>query len=53
MLVAPADPDASYLIRKLEDTAGITGSRMPLGVGALLQSEIDAILQWIDDGAAR
>ncbi len=50
MLVAPFDPDASYLIRKLENTAGITGGRMPPG-GALLQSDIDQIRQWILDGA--
>jgi hypothetical protein len=29
--VAPGNPDNSYLVRKLEGTAGITGSRMPLG----------------------
>lgn len=27
--VAPGDPDASYLVRKLEAAAGITGGRMP------------------------
>ena len=50
MLVAPFDPDASYLIRKLENTAGISGGRMPVGA-ALLQSDIDEIRQWILDGA--
>ena len=29
LLVAPGDPDASYLIRKMENAAGITGNRMP------------------------
>ncbi len=53
MLVAPNDPDASYLIRKLENTAGISGSRMPLGATALPQSDIDVIRQWISDGALR
>ena len=52
MLVAPMDPDASYLIRKLEGTAGITGGRMPPGA-ALSQSDIDQIRQWITDGALR
>jgi len=52
LLVAEGDPDASYLIRKLEGAAGITGNRMPPG-GALLQSDIDVIRQWISDGAAR
>jgi hypothetical protein len=53
MLVAPTDPDASYLIRKLENTAGITGSRMPLNAAALPQSDIDQIRDWILAGAAR
>lgn len=53
MLVAPADPDASYLIRKLENAAGITGARMPLNAAALAQSDIDQIRQWISGGALR
>jgi hypothetical protein len=52
MLVAPNDPDASYLIRKLENTAGITGGRMPPGA-AMPQADIDVIRQWITDGALR
>lgn len=52
MLVAPFDPDASYLIQKLENTAGISGGRMPPGV-PLQQSDIDEIRQWIMDGALR
>jgi len=47
--VRPNNPDASYLIQKLEGTAG-TGQRMPPG-GAVPQSEIDVIRQWIIDGA--
>jgi mono/diheme cytochrome c family protein len=50
-LVEPGDPDNSYLIRKIEGTA-TTGSRMPLFGGALDQNTIDAIRQWITDGAA-
>ena len=53
LLVAPNDPDASYLIRKLENTAGITGSRMPMGGAALPQTDINQIRQWISDGALR
>lgn len=53
MLVAPNDPDGSYLIRKLENTAGITGSRMPPGGTGLPQADIDVIRQWISDGALR
>ena len=52
MLVAAGDPDASYLIRKLEGTAGITGQRMPPGT-PLPQSDIDIIRTWIANGAAR
>jgi hypothetical protein len=46
------DPDNSYLIQKLEDAADIEGVQMPFG-GALLQSDIDEIRQWIADGALR
>jgi hypothetical protein len=48
--VAPGDPDASHLIRKLEGTAG---TRMPLGGPYLDQATIDVIRQWITDGAQR
>lgn len=51
-LVEPGDPDASYLIRKMENTAGITGDVMP-PAQALPQAEIDVVRQWITDGAAR
>jgi mono/diheme cytochrome c family protein len=48
--VAPGDPDNSYLIQKLEGTAGV-GQRMPLRLPPLPQSDIDVIRQWITDGA--
>ena len=48
--VAPGDPNNSYLIQKLEGTAGI-GERMPAGLPALPQADIDVIRQWIADGA--
>jgi hypothetical protein len=51
MRVAPGDPDSSYLIHKLEGTATV-GDRMPFGGPPLDQSTIDAIRQWITDGAA-
>ena len=50
MRVQPGDPDASYLIQKLEGTAAV-GSRMPLNAPPLPQSTIDVIRQWITDGA--
>jgi hypothetical protein len=48
--VAPGEPDASYLVRKLE---GAAGTRMPLGGPYLDQATIDVIRQWITDGAQR
>jgi hypothetical protein len=47
--VEPGDPDASYLIRKLEGTAG--GTRMPLNAPPLPPGTIAVIRQWILDGA--
>ena len=49
--VASADPNNSYLIQKLEGTAG-AGERMPAGLPALPQADINVIRQWITDGAA-
>ena len=48
--VQPGNPDASYLIQKLEGTADV-GGRMPLNGPALPQSTIAVIRQWITDGA--
>lgn len=48
--VQPGNPDASYLIQKLEGRAAV-GSRMPLNAPALPQATIDVIRQWIADGA--
>jgi hypothetical protein len=48
--VAPGNPDASYLIQKLEGTAA-SGSRMPLNGPALAPATIAVIRQWIADGA--
>jgi mono/diheme cytochrome c family protein len=50
--VKPSDADNSYLIQKLEGTAGISGSRMPLGGPFLSQATIDQIKSWIASGAA-
>jgi hypothetical protein len=49
--VAPNDPGASYLVRKLEGAAGITGERMPLGGPFLDQATIDQVRSWIAAGA--
>lgn len=52
--VAPGDSDASYLVNKIlgEDIAAGT-QRMPLNTSGIVlcDPEIDAIRQWIDDGA--
>ena len=48
--VAPGNPDASYLIQKLEGTATV-GGRMPLNGPPLPPETIAVIRQWIIDGA--
>lgn len=48
--VEPGDPDASYLVQKLEGSAS-EGELMPLGGPRLPQSTIDFLRQWIIDGA--
>ena len=48
--VQPGDPDASYLIQKLEGTAAV-GARMPLNAPPLPASTIAVIRQWITEGA--
>lgn len=49
--VAPGNPDASYLVRKLEGTAS-EGARMPLGGPPIPATTIAFVRQWIADGAA-
>ncbi len=49
--VKPSDPDNSYLIHKVEGTAGITGAQMPFGGPFLDQPTIDTIRSWITSGA--
>ncbi len=50
--VLPGDPDASYLIQKLEGRAAV-GSTMPLGQAPLPAATIAVIRQWIAQGAQR
>jgi hypothetical protein len=50
--VVPGDPNASYLIHKLEGRFDIVGARMPLGDAPLAQADIDVIRTWISQGAA-
>lgn len=49
--VKPGDPDDSYMVRKIEGLPGIDGGQMPLGETPLPQATIDAIRQWITNGA--
>ena len=49
--VNPGNPDASYMVQKIEGAAGIVGGQMPLGETPLPQATIDAIRQWITNGA--
>lgn len=51
LLVSPGDPEASYLVWKVEGRADITGGRMPLGLPRLSEDEISAIRGWIEQGA--
>jgi hypothetical protein len=48
--VTPGNPDASYLIQKIEGTAAV-GARMPLNGPPLPADAIAVIRQWIVDGA--
>ena len=49
--VAPGNADASYLVRKLEGSAGITGQRMPFGGPFLDAAAIAQVRAWIAAGA--
>jgi hypothetical protein len=48
--VKPGDPDASFLIQKLEGTT-MLGARMPADGNYFQQVTVDVIRQWIQDGA--
>jgi hypothetical protein len=49
--VKPGDPADSYMVHKIEGLPGIDGGQMPLGETPLPQATIDAIRQWITNGA--
>ena len=51
--VNPGNPDASYIIRKLEGGPDTVGSQMPLNRTPLPQPTINAIRVWIARGAQR
>jgi hypothetical protein len=49
--VKAGDPDSSYLVQKIEGAPGISGAQMPFMETPLPQSTINAIRQWVMDGA--
>jgi hypothetical protein len=49
--VKPGDPDDSYMVRKIEGLSSISGGQMPFMEQPLSQATIDAIRQWITNGA--
>ncbi len=49
--VKAGDSANSYVVRKLEGAAGISGSRMPQGGPFLDQATIDKVKSWINSGA--
>lgn len=50
--VAPGDPDASYLVKKLRGDPDIVGSQMPLG-GTLSEDARRLVIDWVRRGAPR
>ncbi|MDX1455427.1 MAG: hypothetical protein R3217_08240 [Gammaproteobacteria bacterium] len=48
--IEPGDPDNSYLIQKIEGTAA-SGERMPRGGPFLSDDVVNAMRQWVTDGA--
>jgi hypothetical protein len=49
--VNPGNADASYMVLKIEGAPSIEGGQMPLGETPLPQATVDAIRQWIANGA--
>lgn len=49
--IEPGNPDASYLVHKIEGAPDIVGSRMPLGRAPLSADAIALVRAWIAAGA--
>ena len=49
--IEPGDPDKSYLLLKVLGSNSISGSRMPLNSSPLTDSKLQALTDWILDGA--
>jgi hypothetical protein len=52
-IVAPSDPDASYLMNKLTGIGMCSGTLMPKADLSLSANEIQLVRAWIATGAAR
>jgi len=52
MLVAPGNPEGSYLLHKLDGRPGIADDRMPPGGPVLNQELLDLVRSWIAAGAS-
>ena len=50
-IVAPGDPENSYLYRKIKGDDRIIGDQMPLQGDCLTDAEVESIRQWIANGA--
>ena len=50
--VVPGDPDASFIIQKLDGTQTV-GARMPDGGPYLTTATVNVIRQWIQNGASQ
>ena len=51
MLVAPGNPEDSYLVIKLEGSSRMVGQQMPRGRDPLSSEQIGVVRQWITNGA--
>jgi hypothetical protein len=51
LLVAPGQPDSSYLYIKVTGGAGMRGERMPYGTAPLPRAALDVLRAWIERGA--
>jgi mono/diheme cytochrome c family protein len=47
VMIAPGHPDKSYVVMKIRGSAGIVGSRMPLGGKPLSDKEIGIVEEWV------
>jgi mono/diheme cytochrome c family protein len=51
--IIPGNPDASYMVRKVEGGPNINGGRMPLNGPFLSAGQITILRRWIELGAPR